>query len=68
MNKMLKHSLSIGFIAAAPLAAADTALHCTTIQDNATRLGVLPTTSTRPQLPPSIPTAASANRNRQNTS
>ena len=39
MNKMLKHSLSIGFIAAAPLAAADTAaLHCTTIQDNATRL------------------------------
>lgn len=66
MNKMLKHSLSIGFIAAAPLAAADTALHCTTIQDNATRLACYDNIYSA-QLP-SIPTAASANRNRQNTS
>ncbi len=54
MNKMLKHSLSIGFIAAAPLAAADTALHCTTIQDNATRLACYDNIYSA-QLPPQSP-------------
>ena len=55
MNKMLKHSLSIGFIAAAPLAAADTAaLHCTTIQDNATRLACYDNIYSAP-LPPQSP-------------
>ena len=54
MNKMLKHSLSIGFIAAAPLAAADTALHCTTIQDNATRLACYDNIYSA-QLPPRSP-------------
>ena len=54
MNKMLKHSLSIGFIAAAPLAAADTALHCTTIQDNAIRLACYDNIYSA-QLPPQSP-------------
>lgn len=54
MNKMLKHSLSIGFIVAAPLAAADTALHCTTIQDNATRLACYDNIYSA-QLPPQSP-------------
>lgn len=54
MNKMLKHSLSIGFIAAAPLAAADSALHCTTIQDNATRLACYDNIYSA-QLPPQSP-------------
>ena len=54
MNKMLKHSLSIGFIAAAPMAAADTALHCTTIQDNATRLACYDNIYSA-QLPPQSP-------------
>ena len=54
MNKMLKHSLSIGFIAAAPLAAANTALHCTTIQDNATRLACYDNIYSA-QLPPQSP-------------
>ena len=55
MNKMLKHSLSIGFIATAPLAAADTAaLHCTTIQDNATRLACYDNIYSA-QLPPQSP-------------
>ena len=54
MNKMSKHSLSIGFIAAAPLAAADTALHCTTIQDNATRLACYDNIYSA-QLPPQSP-------------
>lgn len=54
MNKMLKHSLSIGFIVAAPLAAADTALHCTTIQDNATRLACYDNIYSA-QLPPQFP-------------
>ncbi|MGN6926077.1 phospholipase A, partial [Neisseria sp. P0017.S006] len=55
MNKMLKHSLSIGFIASAPLAAAETAaLHCTTIQDNATRLACYDNIYSA-QLPPQSP-------------
>lgn len=55
MNKMLKHSLSIGFIAAAPLAAAETAaLHCTTIQDNAIRLACYDNIYSA-QLPPQSP-------------